>query len=124
MTVDIDEMAVADRLREADKSWSVQVISEAIMYILRQNPGMTMLDIEDHFRTLDSKTTYLVAWPKNKIPAHLTPRNAVTFEPVDYALWVCINGPQDMIDTLAAFGLTREKNREALAVTGFNMIDG
>lgn len=111
-------MSIDDRLREADKSWNVMVIADVIVDIMREKPELTMLDIEDSFRRIGSKTTYLVAWPEVLMPRTSRPLK-LDGSPARYALWVCINGENDLVHTLARFGLTMEGNRSALRETGF-----
>lgn len=115
----MNNIYVENQLREVDLSWNVMPISECIMRLLREDPDLNLLDIETAFRAIGSKTTYLVAMPK----AMITPERKVkavhlSGAPADYALWICLNGPDDLLKTLSSFGLTREQNLDALRVCG------
>jgi hypothetical protein len=111
-------ISVEDMLREADKSWNAMTIGRVIMTIMKHQPELTMLDIEDMFRSVGSKTTYLVAWPVDQMPATLRSIN-IDNTPAKYGLWVCLNGPDDLMGQLACFALTIEQNRTALRECGF-----
>jgi len=120
------KMMITERLQEADKTWNSGILSQTIIELINEYPELNLLDIEDELRKF-SRTTYLVAWPKDQCSFIINGRNVfprnIKLEPVDYALWVCVNGPNDMIETVERFGLTIKQNREALRMAGFNMMD-
>lgn len=110
---------VEDRLREVDKSWNVMTIAACMMQIMGEEPDLNMLDFENAFRNIGSKTTYLVAWPKSKMPQGLFPVH-LDGAPADYGLWICVNGENDMLGTLLKFGLSYNDNINALRQCGWN----
>jgi len=114
-------MNIATSLRDADKSWNVMTIACTITDIMRAQPELTLLDIENVFRSIESKITYLVAWPVEQMPQELRPIK-LDGTPAKYGLWICINGHTEMLNQLSAFGLTIEQNRAALRDCGFNMM--
>jgi len=113
-------MTIEERLIEADKSWNAGTIVECIVEIMRENPRTTMLDIEMALRSIGSKATYLVAWPRAQIPFGVRPINIIDGTPAEYGLWICVNGESDMLATLQQFGLTIAQNLDALRHTGIN----
>lgn len=113
-------MTFIDKLREAEKSWNVATITTAIVDMLQAEPEMTLLDIEDMFRAMGSKTTYLAACPASRLPPYLEPRKLDHVTPTKYALWICVNGQDDLLEHLSRFGMTIEQNRAALRECGFN----
>lgn len=108
---------IENRLREVDSSWNVMTIGACIMQLLGEDPDLNMLDIENALRNIGSKTTYLVAMPKEKMPKGIKAVHT-SGAPADYALWICLNGPDDLIGALGRFGLTKEQNLDALRVCG------
>jgi hypothetical protein len=107
-----------DVCRAADKTWNAMAIAGAIMRIMQAQPKLSMLDFEDTFRKIGSERTFLVAWPRRLVPRGVMTMN-LDRTPAKYALWVCVNGEQDMLNQIAEFGLSVEENRKALRKTGF-----
>lgn len=102
----------------ADKEWNMLAISQAILGCCKQDNGLTMAKFEERLRAIGSKTTYLVARPASTAPKEAKVLHLITLEPAEYWLWICVNGPDDMLRELQHTGMTIEQNKAALAVTG------
>jgi hypothetical protein len=116
MTDDFD-----DQLLDADNSWNAMTIGQALADIMNVRSDLTLRDLEERFRVLGCKRTYLVAWPKSFMPAGVTARKFATKAPASHALWICVNGEADMLSTVTHFGMTPQQNIEALRECGFSV---
>ena len=114
-------MSIEDKLREADKSWNALTIGTVILEIMKADPQLTLLDIENMFRSIKSETTYLVAWPADMMPSQLKAKT-LDGKSAKYSLWICVEGETDMLNQLAEFGLSMKANRNALREAGFSVV--
>lgn len=114
------EQDIIKRLQAIDTNKTVASIVTEMIDILKLNPHMTMLDFENLFRKGECENTYFVAWPKPYIPRGF---RAVRYDGTEppYALWVCVNGVEDMRGQIAEFNLSAKENLHALMEAGIGI---
>ena len=121
-----DATEVIDR----DLAWraetrDINVIAEGLLQAVARLPFIDFYWLERRLRRLGTDV-YLIAQPREMLEPGTCVQALWSVLPApEFSLWISVNGRDEMLATLARFGIPNERqNRENLTRTGLKMASG
>ncbi len=105
------------RLREADATFNVGPLSEAMVAMMQEMPTLTFAVFEARLRAIGSET-YLIARPRGTRPLGTDVRFLFNGKKAPWYLWICLHGIEERDEELSRLGTSEGANRKALAECG------